>query len=82
MPICKEEVPMDIMEKVNDIVESITKNKDLMDAFKKDPAAVIKKVLNNIDLDDEILEKLVAAVKGKINLDKAGDLLGGLKKLF
>lgn len=73
---------MDIMEKVNDIVESITKNKDLMDAFKKDPAAVIKKVLNNIDLDDEILEKLVAAVKGKINLDKAGDLLGGLKKLF
>jgi len=73
---------MDIMEKVNDIVESITKNKDLMDAFKKDPAAVIKKVLNNIDLDDEIMEKLVAAVKGKINLDKAGDLLSGLKKLF
>ena len=73
---------MDIMEKVNDIVETITKSKSLMDAFKKDPAAAIKKVLNNIDLDDEIMEKLVAAVKGKINLDKAGDLLGGLKKLI
>ena len=34
------------------------------------------------DLDDEILEKLAKAVKGKIDLDKAGDLLGGLKKLF
>ena len=73
---------MDIMEKVNDIVETITKSKILMDTFEKDPAAAIKKVLNNIDLDDEIMEKLVAAVKGKINLDKAGDLLSGLKKLF
>ena len=73
---------MDIMDKVNDIVESITKNADLMAAFKKDPAAAIKKVLNNIDLDDEIMEKLVTAVKSKISLDKAGDLLGGLKKLF
>jgi len=73
---------VDIMDKVNDIVESITKNADLMAAFKKDPAAAIKKVLNNIDLDDEIMEKLVTAVKSKISLDKAGDLLGGLKKLF
>ena len=73
---------MDIMDKVNDIVESITKNDALMAQFKKDPATVIKTVLDNIDLDDEIMEKLVAAVKGKINLDKAGDLLGGLKKLF
>ena len=73
---------MDIMDKVNDIVESITKNDALMAQFNKDPAKVIKTVLDHIDLDDEIMEKLVAAVKGKINLDKAGDLLGGLKKLF
>ena len=73
---------MDIMEKVNDIVKTITENKKLMDAFQKDPAATIKTILNNIDLDDEIMEKLVVAVKGKIDLDKAGSLLSGLKKLF
>jgi len=78
---------MDIMDKVNDLVELITKNDDLMDDFKKDPVKVIKSLLGKIDLDkvdldDEIMDKVVAAVKGKISLDKAGDLLGGLKKLF
>jgi len=63
-------------------MNKICNKADLMAAFKKDPAAAIKKVLNNIDLDDEIMEKLVTAVKSKISLDKAGDLLGGLKKLF
>ena len=78
---------MDIMDKVNDLVELITKNDALMADFKKDPVKVIKSLLGKIDLDkvdldDEIMDKLVAAVKGKISLDKAGDLLGGLKKLF
>ena len=78
---------MDIMDKINDLVELITKNDDLMDDFKKDPVKVIKSLLGKIDLDkvdldDEIMDKVVAAVKGKISLDKAGDLLGGLKKLF
>ena len=78
---------MDIMDKVNDLVELITKNDDLMDDFKKDPVKVIKSLLGKIDLDkldldDEIMDKVVAAVKGKITADKAADLLGGLKKLF
>ena len=63
-------------------MEAITKNDSLMAQFKKEPAKAIKMVLNNIDLDDEIMEKLVAAVKGKIDLDRAASLLGGLKKLF
>ena len=80
---------MDIMDKINDLVELITKNDDLMDDFKKDPIKVIKKLLDRLnldldklDLDDEIMDKVVAAVKGKITADKAADLLGGLKKLF
>ena len=80
---------MDIMDKINDLVELITKNDDLMDDFKKDPIKVIKKLLDKLnldldklDLDDEIMDKVVAAVKGKITANKAADLLGGLKKLF
>jgi len=78
---------MDIMDKINDLVELITKNDDLMDDFKKDPIKVIKSLLgkldlDKLDLDDELMDKVVAAVKGKITADKAADLLGGLKKLF
>jgi hypothetical protein len=78
----KEESGMDIMEKVNDIVESITKNDALMAQFKADPVKAVKAVLNNLDLDDALMEQLVAAVKTKIDVDKAGALLSGLKKLF
>ena len=35
-----------------------------------------------IDLSDEQINKLVDAIKAKLNLDKAGDLLGGIGKLF
>ena len=48
----------------------------------KEYARGVKKLLDKIDLDDEIVEKLVKAVKAKIDIDKAADLLGGLKKLF
>ena len=73
---------MDIMNKVNELVEVITKNEDLMDNFKKEPVKVIKDLVKELDLEDEILEKLAKAVEGKINVDKAANLLGGLKKLF
>ena len=78
---------MDIMEKVNDLVELITKNDTLKENFKEDPIKVVKDLLAKVDLDklnldDETVEKLTAAVKGKIDIDKAGALLGGLKKLF
>lgn len=35
-----------------------------------------------VDLPDEQINKLVDAIKAKLNLDKAGDLLGGIGKLF
>ena len=78
---------MDIMEKANDLVELITKNDTLKENFKKDPVKVVKGLLAKVDLDklnldDETVEKLTAAVKGKLDIDKASALLGGLKKLF
>ena len=33
-------------------------------------------------LPEDLLEKIVEGVKAKLSLDKAGDLLGSLKKLF
>ena len=73
---------MDIMEKVNELVESITGNEKLMAQFKVDPVQAIKGLLKGLDLDEEDLKKLAKAVEGKISVDKAANLLGGLKKLF
>ena len=75
---------MDIEKIVEQIVEKLTGDDQLMEKFKKDPVKTVTTVLG-IKLDDEIIDAVVTAVKGKIDLDelkdKAEDLLGGLKGL-
>ena len=76
---------MDIMEivkdKVEEIVEKIKKDSKLADKFQKDPIATVESLLD-VDLPNEQLEPLVEGIKAKLDLDKLGDMLGGLGKLF
>ena len=72
---------MDIKAEINKIVDKIKHDEDLLKKFKNDPIKAVEGLLG-IDLPDEMIEKIVDGVKAKITLDKAGDLLGGLKKLF
>ncbi len=76
---------MDIMEmlkdKIEEVVEKIKSDKDIAAKFQKDPIAVVEKLLG-VDLPNEQLEQVVDAIKAKIDLDKIGDLLGGLGGLF
>lgn len=69
---------MDIKEKIAELVQKITGNKDLLAKFKADPIGTVKGILGNIDLPNDQLSAIVDGVKAKINLDAAGDLLGGL----
>ena len=77
---------IDIAKYVEDIVEKLAGDDQLVEKFKKDPIALIKKLLDKIDLDDDVLEAIAKAVKGKIDLDDLKDqaegILGGLKGLF
>jgi len=66
---------------ITSAVEKITKDEALQDQFKQDPVKAVEKVLG-IDLPDDIMQKVVAGVKGKISVDKLGDLAGGLKNLL
>lgn len=71
---------MDIKEKIEELVEKIQKTPDLLKKFKTEPVKVVEELLD-IDLPDELIEKVVDGVKAKITLDKlddAMDLLGGL----
>ncbi len=72
---------MDIADKIKELVEKITKDDDLKEQFQKNPVEVVEK-LTGKDLPDDAVEKVVDGVKAKISVDKAGDLLGSLKKLF
>ena len=68
---------MDLKKKVEELVEKIQKNPKLLSKFKTDPVSVIEELIG-IDLPNDELEKVAELVKAKIDLDKAGDLLGGL----
>ncbi|MBQ3241416.1 MAG: hypothetical protein IJA99_00505 [Oscillospiraceae bacterium] len=70
-----------IKEKVQELVKMITEDKELMELFKTEPVKAVEKVLG-VDLPDDMVQKIIDTVKAQITLDKAGDLLGGLKKLF
>ncbi len=79
---------MDIKEIIENIVEEITKNKNLKEEFEKEPVKVIERIVN-VDLPDELVEKVIDGVKAKITMDKVADiadtvsdLAGSLKKLF
>lgn len=72
---------MDIKEKINKVVEKVTKDKSLKELFQKDPVKAVEKVLG-VDLPDEIVKKIVDGVKAKISVDKVSCALDSLKKLF
>ena len=72
---------MDIKAKITELVDKIKGDKDLLEKFKKDPKAAVKGLIG-IDVPDDALEKIVDGVKAKISVDKAGDILGKIKKLF
>ena len=72
---------MDIKKKVEELVEKIQKNPKLLNEFKEKPVKVIEE-LTGMDLPDDQIEKLAELVKAKLDMEKVGDLLGGLGGLF
>lgn len=72
---------MDIKAKIEEIVKKLLSDKTLMQRFERNPASVIEEFVG-IDLPDEQVNQLVDGIKAKIQLEKAGDVLQGLGKLF
>lgn len=72
---------MDIKAKIEEIVNKLLSDKTLMTRFEKNPASVIEEYVG-FDLPDEQVNQLVDAIKAKIKLEQAGDVLGAVGKLF
>lgn len=72
---------MDIKVKVEEVVARIKEDKDFAAKFSNDPIKAVETVIG-IDLPDDQIKLLIEGINGKVNLDKASDLLGSIKKLF
>lgn len=72
---------MDIKAKIEEVVGKIKNDPQLMEKFKKDPVKAVEGVLD-VDLPDDLVEKLVTGVKAKLAGDNLSGALGSLKKLF
>ena len=68
----------DILKFAAEISTKLGKDEKLLDAFKKDPVAVIEKKLG-IDLPNDQLNALIDGIKAKL---KADDVLDAEGKLF
>lgn len=68
---------MDIKAKIEELVEKIKNDKSLQEGFLKEPIPTLEKLLG-VDLPEDQLKQIADGVKAKINLDKAGDFIGGL----
>lgn len=68
---------MDIKAKAAELVEQIKKDPTLLKQFRENPVKVVEALIG-IDLPDDQINQLAQLIKAKIDLDKAGALLGGL----
>ncbi|GFN31444.1 hypothetical protein [Paenibacillus xylaniclasticus] len=72
---------MDIKAKIEEIVTKIKNDKDFSAKFMKDSVSALESVMG-IDLPNDQINAMIDSVKEKITLDKAGSMLGSIKKLF
>ena len=72
---------MDIKEKISEVVEKVTSDKDLKEKFEKNPVKVIEEILG-VDLPDDMVEKVIDGVKAKLTVDNISDVASKLKNLF
>ena len=75
----------DITKYVEQIVAKLTGNNSLIEQFKSNPVKVVTDLLG-IKLDDNILQSVISAVQGKLNIEdvakNAGGFLAKLKSFF
>ena len=72
---------MDIKAKVEEIVEKIKNDSSIAAKFQSDPIATVEGLIG-VDLPDDVVNKIIDAVKAKLTVDDAKQLFGALKKLF
>ena len=69
---------MDIKETIDKTVDKIKNDKDFQEEFKKDPVKAVENA-TGVDLPDDMVEKVVPAIKAKV---AGGNIVDGIKNLL
>ena len=69
---------MDIKAKIEELLEKITADNGLLEQFMKAPVKTVEELLG-IDLPDEKIREIAAAIKAKLDLEKLDEKLDALK---
>jgi hypothetical protein len=75
------DIKAELKEKAEELIEKIKNDKDIAAKFQKDPVSTVEELLE-IDLPNDQIMAVAEFIKTKINMDKLGNALGGLKGLF
>ena len=70
---------MDIKKLAEELIQKLQKDPGLLADFRENPVPVVEKLVG-MDLPDDQIKQLAELIKAKIDLDKMGNLLGGLFK--
>ena len=70
-----------LLGKAEELAKKIGADNKLLESFTKEPVKTLESKLG-IDLPDEQINTLADAIKAKLDLDKAGDIISGIGKLF
>ena len=74
-----------ITKYVEQVVAKLTGNNSLIEQFKKNPVKIVTDILG-IKLDDQLIQAIIKAVQGKLNIQdvvqNAGGILDKVKGLF
>ena len=70
-----------ILEKVNEVVEKLKDDDKLRAQFTKEPVKTLEQILG-VDLPDDVIEKIVTAVKANLTAGDIGSLVGTAMKIF
>lgn len=72
---------MDIKAQITKVVDTVTKDKTVLEQFQKDPVKTIEKILG-VDLPDDVVKQVVEGVKAKVSMNNAASAIDAIKKLF
>ena len=75
------DIKAELKEKAEELIEKIKNDKNIAAKFQKDPISTVESLLE-IDLPNDQIMAVAEFIKAKIDLDKLGNALGGLKGLF
>ena len=70
-----------ILEKVNEVVDKLKSDDKLRTQFMKEPVKTLEQILG-VDLPDDVIEKIVNAVKANLTAEDIVDLVGAAMKIF